>query len=136
MKLFFDNCTSPVLAETLGGFVGHLGHQAHHIRNLPCGPHAEDTMWIRMLADSGEEWVVITGDGRIQRNKAERAAYRQAGLKGFVLAPAYQKTPLHEAAALLVWRWPTMEDLLRLIQAPALNEVPINRNSGFRSLPL
>jgi len=50
-----------------------------------------DTVWIEMLDKSKEDWIVITGDGRIERNKAERTAFRQAMLKGFVLAPAYQR---------------------------------------------
>ena len=136
MKVFFDNCTSPVLATTLDGYVRHLGHAAHHIRTLPCGANASDVEWIDMLLRSGDEWIVITGDGRLQRNKAERAAFRQAALKGFVLAPAYQKTPLHQTAAILVWRWPEMEHLIRLVAAPALHELPINRRARFTALPL
>ncbi len=89
-----------------------------------------------MLARSGDDWIVITGDGRIHRNKAERAAFRQAGLKGFVLAPSYQKTPLNQVASILVWRWPAMEDLIRLVAAPALLEIPINRAARFTTLPL
>lgn len=102
MRVFFDNCTSPVLATTLDGFIQHLGHEAHHIRTLSCGPDASDLEWMDMLRRNGDEWIVITGDGRIQRNKAERAAFRQAALKGFVLAPSYQKTPLNQTAATLI----------------------------------
>ncbi len=89
MIFFFDNCTSPILATTLGGYIASLGHSAHHIRTLPCGASAPDLIWIEMLGRSKEDWIVITGDGRIERNKAERAAFRQAMLRGFVLAPAY-----------------------------------------------
>ena len=136
MNVFFDNCTSPVLASTLGGYIGHLGHSAHHIRNLPCGPSAEDLVWIEMLGRSKEDWIVITGDGRIERNKPERAAFRQAMLKGFVLAPAYQKTQSHQTASILIWRWPDMETLIRSVAAPALYELPINRSARFKQLPL
>ena len=136
MNLFFDNCTSPVLASTLDGYVAHLGHSASHIRNLPCGPAADDLTWIDMLGTSKEDWIVITGDGRIERNKAERAAFRQAMLKGIVLAPAYQKTPLHQTASILVWRWPDIEKLLLSVAAPALFELPINRTARFKQLPL
>ena len=92
--------------------------------------------WMDMLAQSRNDWIVITGDGRIHRNKAERTAFRQAGLKGFVLAPAYQKTPQHQTASTLIWCWPAMEKLIRLVAAPALYEVPINRNARFTTLPL
>jgi hypothetical protein len=84
-----------------------------------------------MLRQSKEDWIVTTGDGRIERNKAERAAFRHATLKGFVLAPAYQKTPIHQTASILVWRWPDMEKLIQSVAAPALSELPINRTRAL-----
>ena len=89
-----------------------------------------------MLANSKDDWIVITGDGRIERNKAERTAFRQAMLKGFVLAPAYQKTPINQTAAILVWRWPEMATLIKTVASPALFELPINRTARFKPLPL
>jgi hypothetical protein len=89
-----------------------------------------------MLGASKEDWIVITGDGRIERNKPERAAFRQAMLKGFVLAPSYQKTPLHQTASILIWRWPDMERLIQSVAAPALYELPINRAGRYKQLPL
>lgn len=136
MKVFFDNCTSPVLSDTLAGYLRHLRHEAHHIRNLPCGPAATDLQWMQMLRTSGDDWVVITGDGRIQRNKPERAAFRQAALKGFVLAPAFQTMPRNEVAAALVWRWPQMEKLIGLVAAPSLHEISVNRRTPFKSLAI
>jgi hypothetical protein len=42
-----------------------------------------------MLAERDDgPWIIITGDGRILKNKPERTALRQAGLSGFVLSPA------------------------------------------------
>jgi hypothetical protein len=136
VNVFFDNCTSPVLATTLGGYISNFDGSAHHIRTLPCGASASDLVWIDMLRQSKEDWIVITGDGRIERNKAERTAFRQAMLKGFVLAPAYQKTPVHQTASILIWRWPDMEKLIQSVAAPALYELPINRSGRFRQLPL
>ena len=136
MKVFFDNCTSPVLATTLNGFVQHQGHGAFHIRDLPIGRDAPDVEWIRMLGGDPRVWVVVTGDSRIYRNKAERAAYRAANLRGFVLSPAYQKTPMHQCASFLIWRWPEMEQLMGLVTGPALYELPMNRRAGMWQLPL
>jgi hypothetical protein len=136
LKVFFDNCTSPVLASTLDGFIRHRGHSAHHIRTLPCGASADDIVWMTMVAESDEAWIVITGDLRIQRNKPERAAFRQMMLKGFALSPAYQRTPIQEVASLLIWRWLQMEELMSLVAAPALYELPISRAAKFRPLPL
>jgi predicted nuclease of predicted toxin-antitoxin system len=80
LKFFFDNCTWPPLAACFDGYLRHLGHGAAHIRDLPCGANATDLEWIAMLRAEDADWVVITGDLRIQRNRAERLAFRQASL--------------------------------------------------------
>jgi hypothetical protein len=136
VKVFFDNCTSPVLASSLDGLIRHDGHAAAHIRDLPCGRHAKDIEWIQMLHDDPNEWVVITGDGRISRNPAERAAFRSAGLFGIVLAPGLLRLRVNQQASLLLWRWPDIMSLLRLVRRPALYELPQNRGSALRTLPL
>jgi hypothetical protein len=125
-----------VLASTLNGFVTHLGHSAHHIADLPCGRHAKDIEWIELLGNDKLVWMVVTGDDRIRKNKAERAAFRAAELSGFVLASAYQKTPMNQVASFLVWRWPEMEQLFGLVTGPALLELPVSRSSKIRQLPL
>lgn len=136
MKVFFDNCTSPVLASTLHGFVNHAGHAAYHIKDLPCGRHAADLEWIRLLSANAQDWIVITGDARILRNKAERAAFRSAGLRGLVLARSYQKTPMHHVASTLIWRWPDIESLMSIVGGTALYELPATRKGRISALPL
>jgi hypothetical protein len=136
VKVFFDNCTSPVLATTLHGFIDHLGHSATHVKELPCGRHAPDEEWISMLASDPAVWVVITGDDRIYRNAPERRAYRAAGLRGFVMARGFQRMPLHQRASRIVWRWPEMEALLGVVGEPALFELPVGLGSKITPLPL
>jgi hypothetical protein len=85
-------------------------------------------------ADNPADWVVITGDHRIRKNRAERAAWIRANLKGFVLAKSYQKTPINQCASILLWRWPEMEQFIRLAAPGSMFELPINRRSGFVSL--
>jgi len=89
-----------------------------------------------LAADGGDTWIVFTGDLRIQRNPAERMAFRQARLRGFVFAPAYQKTPLNQQASFLLWRWPDIEQLTTLTAAPFLFELPMSKSSQIRQLPL
>ncbi|WP_166141345.1 hypothetical protein [Methylosinus sp. RM1] len=139
MKVLFDNCTAPVMASTLDGFVSSFGHRAFHIKDapgLPNGRHASDFEWIDYLRKSPDAWMFVSGDGRILKNAAERAALRSAGLHGFVLAPAYQKTPLHQVAATIVWKWPEIEAVTKLIAPPSMHEIPIGKNVRLRSLPL
>jgi hypothetical protein len=136
VKVFFDNCTSPGLATTLDGFIRSAGQSAHHIKDLPCGRHATDLEWIKMLESERRVWIVVTGDDRIRKNKATRAAYRDADLSGFVLARAYQKTPMHKVASFIIWRWPEMEQLFELVGGAALYELPMNRSGKIKQLPL
>lgn len=139
MNVLFDNCTSPVLATTLDGFTRSFGHNAYHMKDapgLPNGRHSTDLEWIKYLQGHQDHWIFITGDGRVLKNPAERAALRSAGLHGFVLAPAYQKMPLNQAAALLLWKWPEIEAMIELVAAPSMHEIPIGKGSKLRSLPL
>ncbi|WP_145316051.1 MULTISPECIES: hypothetical protein [unclassified Rhizobium] len=139
MNVFFDNCTSPVFATTLHGFVQHQGHTAVHIRDVPAlpnGRHSTDLEWIDLLRKSNDQWIFISGDGRVLRNSAERAALRSAGLHGFILAPAYQKAPLNQVASILIWRWPEILQITNLLQAPSMHEVPINKSAKLRALPI
>jgi hypothetical protein len=139
VNVLFDNCTAPVLATTLDGFISTFGHRAFHIKDvptLPNGRNSTDLEWISHLQRHTEVWAFITGDGRVLKNPAERAALRSAGLHGFVLAPAYQKTPLHRVAATIIWKWPEIKAVTELVAAPSMHEIPIGKASKLRSLPL
>lgn len=138
MKVFFDNCTQPVFASTLHGFIRHEGHSAFHIRDvpdLPRGRHSTDLEWIDLLRQAPERWMFITGDRRLVKNPAERAALRSAGLHGFILASGYQKTPPHQVASLLLWKWPELLQITDLLGAPTMHEIAIQRGTKLRQLP-
>lgn len=138
MKVFFDNCTSPVFAGSLNAFIEPLGHKARHVRFMPdygFAHNTEDVDWIAGLgAEPAANWIVVTGDQRIRKNIAERTAWIKAGLKAFVLAPAYQKTPINQCAAVLLWRWPEMEKFISLAAPGSMFEMSINRKTGFTPL--
>jgi hypothetical protein len=139
LKVFFDNCTTPVFAGALDAFIRPLGHQARHVRQMDdygFTHNTEDVDWIKRLGSEGD-WIVITGDQRIRKNLAERTAWKRAGLKGFVLARAYQKRPVHQVASVLLWRWPEMEQFIRLAAPGSMFELPISlRSGGFTPLPV
>lgn len=89
-----------------------------------------------MLRDDPAVWIVVTGDMRITRNPAERAAYRAARLFGVVLSAGLLRLRVNEQAAMLLWRWPAVLDLFRLVEGPALYELPASRGPKIRPLPL
>lgn len=137
MKVFFDNCTSPVFAGCLDSLIRPDGDEARHVRFMPeygFAHHTKDVDWISKLGEDDAEWIVITGDHRIRKNLAERAAWVKAGLKGFVLAKAYQKTPINQCASMLLWRWPEMRSFISSAATGSMFELPINKRSGFEPL--
>lgn len=138
MRIFFDNCTSPVLAEVLDAYIRSYGGTARHIRgmiNYGLRHDSTDIEWIeRLNLDRPADWVVITNDAQIRRHKANRAAWLSAGLKGFVFASGFQKMPMNQIASTLIWRWPEMEGFIRSAAPRALFELPVKRSSGFKPL--
>ncbi|SDP37469.1 hypothetical protein SAMN05428967_1819 [Phyllobacterium sp. YR620] len=139
MNVLFDNCISTVIAPTLHGFINNYGDAAFHIKDvpgLPNGRHSADIEWIDHLRKAPEKWIFVSGDGRVLKNPGERAALRSAGLHGFILAPAYQRTPLNQVAATLVWRLPEMLKITQLLAAPSMHEIPIGKLTKLRQLPV
>ena len=135
MKVFFDNCTSPVFAGCLNALIEPDGDEARHVRFMPdygFTHSTKDVDWIAKLgSEPGAHWIVITGDQRIRKNLAERAASIKAGLKAFVLAPVYQKTPINQGASVLLWRWPQMKAFVEQAAPGSMFELSINRRTGF-----
>jgi hypothetical protein len=125
---------------SLRAFLEIEGSSAYHVRFMShygFNASTDDGDWIKRLGeDKPANWIVVTGDKRITRNKAERAAWVRARLRGFVLAPAVQKMPVHRQASLLLWRWPDMETFITAAAAGSMFELPIGRSGKFRPLPV
>lgn len=139
MNVLFDNCTTPLFAAPLDAFIAAFGHRAFHIKDvpgLPRGRHSTDLEWIEHLRRDRENWFFVSGDAHLMRNPAARAALRSAGLHGFILSPAYQKTPLNQVAATILWKWPEMENITKILAPPSMHEIPIGRIRKLRPLPL
>jgi len=135
VKVLFDNCTPPWLASTLDGFISHLDHRAYHISHvlgLPKGRHTADVDWIEHIKQ-GKDWIFVTGDLRLLKNKAERAALRGSGLYGFILAAGYQKLPEHHVASNLIWKWPELENVMKAVGS-SIFEIPVSRSAKLKPL--
>ena len=135
MKLFFDNCTSPLKARTLRGYLSETDIEVFHARDIGLQNRTE-IEWISHLSSTGYDWLVFTGDGKIRKNKAAREAYRRANLKGVVLAPAFQKTPMCKCCGVIVAKWDSLLDFTSRIEAPYLVELSINFSSRYKVLPI
>lgn len=123
------------MARTLAGYLQDGPHSVFHARDL--GLHNKpDIEWIKYLSESGDDWLVFTGDAKIRKNRAEREAYRRAGLKGVVLSPAYQKTDMARCCGMIVANWDDLVSFFARIAPPLLVELSINLSKRYRVLPL
>lgn len=132
MKLLFDHNLSPRVARAINELIKDTGSSAVALRDkFP--PDTSDRQWIDQLGSEGK-WAVVSGDRRITKNRAERAAWLQTDLVGFFLEPALAKLdPLQQAARLIMWL-PAIEQQLGLIGGPALFALPLKATSRLRQI--
>ncbi|KAA3530776.1 hypothetical protein DXM29_01740 [Agrobacterium tumefaciens] len=122
MKVLIDENLPPALARSLNAlFVGK--HEIVHVRER-YGPGVKDLQWITELSAEGR-WIIVSGDRRITRNKAEYNAFRASNLVGFFLSKGLYKSPLIKQMERLLALWPTIEAQSALVQGGAMFELPV-----------
>ena len=84
-----------------------------------------DLDWIPRLVASEPRPVVLGGDGRILRNKAERAALRKSGLSFVYLASGWTNIKYEEQAWKIVKVWPAIIRNLTQVRVPTVFEVSV-----------
>ena len=114
MKFFLDNCIAPVFAKVLSILAERQGHLIVHLRDkFP--NYTKDPEWIRALAEEGD-WVIVSGDPRISRGKAERQAWQESRLTAFFFGDGWASRKYWKQAEDLVHWWP--EIVLEAEKAP------------------
>ena len=105
MRFFFDRNMSPYLARMVD--IYERGHTViHHDDDGRFGPTTTDIEWIKALAADDPPWIVLSGDGRILRNKAESAALEEARLTFFCMSKTWSHMPIHEYTWKFLKLWP------------------------------
>ncbi|MFF0271585.1 hypothetical protein [Kribbella sp. NPDC004536] len=83
-----------------------------HKRRRPPSPIADpgtpDAAWLPVIAAQG--WLIISRDGNIRENSAERRAVRESGAKLIALAGADARTKWGQLEVVMT-RWRRLEDL-------------------------
>lgn len=105
MNFFFDRCLPRRLAHMINTY--EADHTVlHHDDRFE--EQTSDVEWMRTLANEHPPWVVISGDlSIVKRNKAERAALREANLTFFYLTKQWTRNmPFHEFAWRFLKVWP------------------------------
>lgn len=122
MKVIVDENLSPALARALHAlFAGE--HEITDIRSR-FGQGVTDLQWISTLSREGR-WVVLSGDRRIRRNKAEFSAFRASRLIGFFLSAGLYKAPLVKQAERILALWSGIETFAERAQPGSMFELPM-----------
>lgn len=122
MRFFFDNNLAPRFAEALRVLDGGT-HTITHLRER-FAPQIADLDWINALASEGD-WVIISGDVRISKNRLERQAWLESGLTAFFLAKGWTGLRLWDQAWRLMKWWPEIVAQAERIQAGAGFVIPL-----------
>ena len=126
MKIFFDHNISHALPEALQAIFPDEHEIVALEKKFP--RTISDIDWIAALSSEGH-WIVISGDLRITRNRAERQAFRSSKLTGFFMAPALKKARVIKQLERLCALWDNIV-LLSTAAAPgALYELPMKTPS-------
>jgi hypothetical protein len=128
VKVFLDANLSPYLAHALNALLEPEGDRVEHLTDR-FARNTEDHDWIAALAAEGE-WVVISGDVRIYRNRLEREAWRRSLLTVFFLAPQWSKARNIEKAWRLLRWWLRIREQVALVAPPAAFELPFAYGTG------
>lgn len=125
MKLFFDHNMSPAMARAFN----ELFKGEHDVATLvdKFKRDTPDVEWINQLSDEGH-WVIISGDRRITRNRAEYNAFRNSKLIGFFLSPGLYKSRVTKQMERILALWENIEVLARTVEGGAMFELPMKSN--------
>jgi hypothetical protein len=122
VKVFFDHNMSPAMARAFR----ELFQKEHEIGFLAekFQTNTPDIQWITTLSQEGQ-WVVISGDRRITKNRAEYHTFRNSNLIGLFLSSGLYKAPVIKQMERILALWPNIELVPRTVQGGAMYELPM-----------
>jgi hypothetical protein len=125
LKFFIDNNLPPRLARALSALL-EPDHECVHLGDrFP--RKISDIEWLGILAAEGD-WIVVSGDFKILRSKAEEAAWRKARLTTFFLRRGWTRSrslSLFELTGRLILRWPEILEAASRGERGTAFEVPL-----------
>lgn len=124
MNFFFDRNVPFRLARMIAGYESTPISVEHHDEQF--GKATTDIQWIQAIAQRSEQWAVVSGDGRILRNPAERAVLAESGLTFFLLRSGWVNLPVHDQACKLLKVWPKITEAADGAREPSVFEVPVS----------
>jgi PIN domain-containing protein len=125
VRLFFDHNISPAMARAFR----ELFRGEHEATTLAekFRPDVPDVHWIKELSDEGN-WIIISGDRRITRNRAEYNTFRNSNLIGLFLSPGLCKSKVTKQMERILALWENIETVTRTVAGGAMFELPTKSN--------
>jgi PIN domain-containing protein len=129
MRFFFDRNMSRYLAQAIDK-LDRENDIRHHDDDPRFEPETADIEWMTTLARDDPPWIVLSGDGSILKNRAERAALEESGLTFFCMAKQWKHMNLYEYSWRLIKTWPSiLESAKRASLRPQIFEVTGGRTN-------
>jgi hypothetical protein len=106
MKFFLDCCISSKLSKALQIVAQSQGCEIVHLtEKFP--KDVKDVDWIVSLAKEGG-WIIVSGDPRITKGRAEKKAWGESGLPAFFFGGGFaDKNIWIQAKEMFSW-WPVI----------------------------
>jgi hypothetical protein len=82
-----------------------------------------DVKWIHNVGMWEPKPVIVGGDGRILRNKAELRVLRETGCNYVYLSPGWTNTPIHEYAWKMLKYWPEIVGCVQKCERQSVVEI-------------
>ena len=105
MRFFIDNCISPRYARALRELAEIQKYEIVHLSEKFERSDVKDVDWLRTLGEEGN-WVIVSGDPRISKSKADRRAWHESGLTAFFFGKGWSSLSYWKQAADIVRWWP------------------------------
>lgn len=130
MKIFFDHNMSPAMARAFRELYKGQHQISFLAEKFP--RDISDIDWIAELSRDGQ-WVVVSADRRITRNRAEYHAFRSSSLIGLFLSEGLYKSPVAKQMERILALWPTIVSVCNTVQGGAMFELPM-KSTRLRQL--
>ena len=111
MRYFFDRSAPIGLAKMVRAIDEKRFKIVHHDEDGRFSETTTDIEWMQAIAaDGSPNWIVISGDGHILKNKVERQVLEETKLVFFCLDGPWQEMPIHEQAWKFMKVWPKITE--------------------------
>jgi len=122
MKALFDHNLSPRLARCLQALMGN-DHEIVALRDR-FDMNIKDIDLITRLSEEGG-WILVSGDRRITKNKAEKSVFRNSRVVGMFLSKSLYEANIMVQAQRLIVLWPAIETIAANVKGGSMFELPI-----------